>query len=191
MRKIKIAGVIVLAILLLIPFLASSASAGSGFTLASLDGTYIIYDFDSAFHHNDPNEGWGASDEQSLMKATVTFNGAGNVTSSFNESTLNREITEVDVNIDSDLVKSNKFITTQSSDIGTVDGTYLISDDGTFTLTFDLGNGETDTITGTASEDGNTAIFGYSEFSDSNMWGSVGIGVGVKKGSGFTLASLN
>jgi len=159
---------------------------GSGFTLASLDGTYVIYDFDSGFHRDDPNGGWGASDEQSLMKATVTFDGKGTVTSSFNESILNREITEVELNLGSDLVRSNKFITTQSTDSGTVIGTYTVLGDGTFTLTFDVGDGETDTITGTASEDGNTAIFGYSEFSDSDMWGSAGIGVGVKSGGMFT-----
>lgn len=173
MKKIKITGVIVLALLLLTPFLASSAS------LTTLSGTYIIHDFDSTFQGYDSNGGWGSTDEHSVMRAVVTFDGAGGVTSSFNEDTLKRAITEVYV--DENPVLSNKFITTHSTESGTITGTYTVLDDGTFTLIFPVGEGETDTITGTVSEDGSTAIFGYSEFHNSDKWGSSGIGVGVKK----------
>ena len=182
MKRIKITGVIVLALLLLTPFGAFSAS---------LNGTYVVYNFDSGFHGGDPNGGWGANDEQCIMRTEVTFDGAGVVTSSYNEYGQNREIAEVDINQssgeDRDWVRSNKFITTAFTDSGTETGTYTVSDDGTFELIFSVGEGETETITGTVSEDGNTVVLGYSEFEGDNQYCSFGIGMGVKKGNTRTL----
>ena len=78
---------------------------------------------------------------------------------------------------------NNTFTTIFSPESGTDIGTYSVSSDGTVSITF---TDDQETITGLLRADGQTVIFAYSEFSDNDKEGSVGIGAGVKKGSGFS-----
>ena len=145
---------------------------GSGLNVASLNGVYMIHDFNSGFHGGDP-DAWGSVDGQWIMKEEVIFDGAGNFTSAISSDYgLKRQITQY-------ADGSNKFITTQSNEPGNDTGTYTVTSDGTLTMTF-VAEGVTNT--GTISEDGKTIIFSEFEFEDVNQSCSSGIGVGVKKG---------
>lgn len=73
----------------------------------------------------------------------------------------------------------NTFTTSYSQDPGPDTGTYSVSTDSVVTHTFDGPDG--DVITGILSADGQTVIFGYSEYDSSQSYASLGIGVGVKR----------
>jgi len=158
-----------------------------------LTGTYVVYEFESGFHGGDVGA-WGANDEQFLVKTEITFDGAGNFTADLDDYRQNRLIGQADIHIgsaeDQDTLLSNTFTTTTSLESGPESGTYTVSSDGTVLLTF-TDEEETETIAGTISEDGKMILFSFSEFEDANQYSSMGIGVGVKKGSGMTNASLD
>jgi hypothetical protein len=151
---------------------------GSGFSSAFPDNTtYVINEFESGFSGGTPGA-WGANDELYIVKASFTFMADGTFAGTYsNDDKLNRFI-------DDDGQGGNIFTTTFTADSGSLDGTYRISSDGVITITF--AGGDSDIITGVLSADGQTVILGYSEYDDSQSEASFGIGVGVKKGSGFS-----
>ncbi len=153
---------------------------GSGFSQYFPDDTvYEIHEFESAFHGGAVGS-WGVNDKVLIMKETFTFMSDGTFTGSCTkEDELNRQIGD-------DLEGNNTFSTTFTSGSGTESGIYSISSDGTITITFDPGTPDEESGAGILSEDGQTFIFVNSEFNDSEKWGSQCIGMGVKKGSGFS-----
>ena len=73
----------------------------------------------------------------------------------------------------------NTFTTTYDPDSGSDSGTYTISSDGVVTLSF--AGPDPEVISGVLGENGQTIIFGFSDYDDSDSYGSFGIGVGVKR----------
>ena len=149
----------------------------AGHNNSSLDGTYVMHIFHSGFQGVGTG-GWGANDEIRSDRIEFIFDGAGNFTSSFTEDQINRELSEQPlVYQPGDYVFENTYNTTNSTDSGTDFGTYSVASDGTTTVTFSDGSGGTAIL----SSDGNTFVFSEAEFEDSEYWGSVSFGVGVKK----------
>ena len=81
--------------------------------------------------------------------------------------------------IGDDGIGGNTFETTRTQEPGIGSGTYAITPDGVVTVTF--AGEDDDEITGVLSANGQTVIFGYSEFDDVEKYSSFGIGVGVKR----------
>ena len=81
--------------------------------------------------------------------------------------------------IGDDGIGGNTFETTRTQEPGSGSGTYAITPDGVVTVTF--AGEDDDEITGVLSANGQTVIFGYSEFDDTEKSSSFGIGVGVKR----------
>jgi hypothetical protein len=147
---------------------------GSGFSETfSETVSYAVYEFESGFHGGTTGA-WGANDELFIVKSKFTFMTDGTFTSTIaSDSRLNRFIGD-------DQNGNNTFLTSYDSESETESGTYSISSDGEVTVTFDPGGDDEETITAVLSEDGQVVIFGYGEYEDSNMYGSFGIGIGVK-----------
>jgi uncharacterized protein YodC (DUF2158 family) len=176
---------VVIFFLMCITFLFAHESI-AGHNNSSLSGTYVMHIFRSGFHGGDVGA-WGENDELNVEEIELVFDGAGNVTSSFSEDQLNRELLEQPVeSVPDDWVLANTYNTTYSTDSDTDIGTYSVLSDGTVTITFSDGDG-----TGMLSSDGNTIVFSEAEFEDSEQWGSISFGVGVKQGSGFNNSSLS
>lgn len=74
---------------------------------------------------------------------------------------------------------NNKFTTTRTQDPGSGSGTYSITADGVVTVNFS--GDDPESISGLLSANGQTFISGYSEFDDTEMYASIGLGIGVKK----------
>ena len=167
-------------IALLILGFGISTSSSWAFSRYFPDNTvYTIHEFESGFHGGDTGA-WGATDELFIVKEVFTFMANGTFTGTYsNDDQLNRLIGD-------SLSGNNTFLTTYTPDSGASSGTYSVAVDGTLTVTFNPGTPDEETITGTLSENGQTVIFMESEYNDSEKWSSFGIGVGVKKGSGFS-----
>jgi hypothetical protein len=167
--------IIGLAFLLILVFGVFAQSSWAAFDRYFPDNTvYEVNEFESGFHGGDAGA-WGANDQLFIVKETYTFMSNGDFTASYaNDDGLNRFIGD-------DQDGNNTFSTTYSHESGTDSGTYSISSDGEVTITFDPGGEDEETFTGTLSEDGQTVIFAYGEYSDSNRYSTFGIGVGVKK----------
>jgi hypothetical protein len=73
----------------------------------------------------------------------------------------------------------NTFTTTRTQEPGSGSGTYSVTPDGVVTVNF--AGEDDDEITGVLSANGQTIIFGYSEYDDSQSYASLGIGFGVKR----------
>ncbi len=159
--------------------LATGIKKGSGFTETSLNGTYVISEFESGFHGG-VEDYWGSTDEQYWIKTEITFNGTGGFTLSGHEYKINREIGETGS------PPSNQFTTTDNDQSISDFGTYTVSGDGVVTLNFNSG----DTGTAYVGEGGKTVIFGWVEFDNDDRNCCMGFGMGVKRGSGFTNASV-
>jgi len=160
--------------------IAVGVKKGSGFSSAFPDNTtYLIHEFESGFHGGSPGA-WGASDELFIVNETITFMADGTFSGTHTKDDgLNRLI-------GADGSGGNTFLTTSSQNPGPDSGTYSVATDGVVTLTF---TGEdADVITGILSADGQTVILGYSEYDNDQSYASFGIGVGVKRGSGFSSA---
>jgi hypothetical protein len=172
--------IIGLAFLLILMFGVFAPSSWAAFDRYFPNNTvYEVNEFASGFHGGDANA-WGANDQLFILKETFTFMSNGTFTASYsNDDGLNRFIGD-------DQDGNNTFSTTYSPESGTDNGTYSISSDGEVTITFDPGGEDEETFSGTLSEDGQTVIFAYSEYSNSNRYSTFGIGVGVKKGTGFS-----
>ena len=74
---------------------------------------------------------------------------------------------------------NNTFTTTITHEPDRSSGTYAVTPDGVVTVIF--AGEDDDEITGVLSANGQTVIFGYSEYDDSESYASFGIGVGVKR----------
>ena len=176
----KFFGKIMCLIVMVLAALVLSGAPASAFDSSFPDNTiYVVYEFESGFHGGSPGA-WGANDQLFIVKETFTFmaNGTFNDTYS-NDDSLTRLIGD-------DGSGGNTFTTTYSPDSGSETGTYRVSADGVVTLTFT--GPDPEVISGVLSENGQTIIFGYGEYDDSESYASFGIGVGVKKGSGFSSA---
>jgi hypothetical protein len=151
---------------------------GSGFSSTLPDNTtYFINEFENGFHGGSPGA-WGANDQLYIVEETITFMADGTFTGTHpQDDGLNRLI-------GTDGQGGNTFTTTFSQDPGPDSGTYSVTTDGVVTVNF--AGEDADQITGVLSADGQTVILGYSEYDDSESYSSFGIGVGVKKGSGFS-----
>jgi hypothetical protein len=158
---------------------------GSGFNNSSLSGTYVMHIFNSGFQGVGTG-GWGTNDEIRSEELELIFDGAGNVTASFTEGQIERELSEQPLLYLGSWVFENTYNTTYSIDSDTDSGTYTVTNDGTITITLSDGGG-----TAMLSADGNTFIFSEAEFEVSEHWGSVSFGVGVKQGSGFDNSDLS
>jgi len=134
---------------------------------------YVIHEFESGFHGEDPSGGWGANDQLFAVKETITFMADGTFTATTDyDDGVNRWIKD-------DLSGNNAFETTLTQEPGSGSGTYTVTADGVVTVTFTGDDG--DQISGILSADGQTVIFGYSEFDNTEKSASLGIGVGVKR----------
>lgn len=148
---------------------------GSGFESTLPDNTiYETRVFESGFQGGGGGQ-WSA-EQMYLVTDRITFMADGTFTTNL---ITDDELTR---SIGVDQEGGNTFSVTYSSETGTESGTYSISSDGTVTLTF---TGEGDSATGVVSEDGQTFIFSFSEYSENDGYGVFGIGVGVKRGTGF------
>jgi hypothetical protein len=181
-KKSMVTGIACLFILVLVFFVSPSWAA---YESSFPDNTvFEVYEFENGFYGPDGTNGWGTYDQLFIVKETFTFMSDGTFTATYsNDDEILRNIG------DDTETGNNTFTLTAEESSGTDSGTYEISSDGEITVTFDTDPGEEDDedeITGTLSEDGNTVIFGYSEYSDSLSYSSFGFGVGVKKGSGFS-----
>ncbi|MBW1701615.1 MAG: hypothetical protein JRJ50_05740 [Deltaproteobacteria bacterium] len=154
---------------------------GSGFIEDSLDGTYVFSEFETGFHGGS-GDYWGANDEQYWIRTEIAFDGDGGFILTGHEYKINREIGE------SGTTLSNKFETTAEDSGVTDSGTYTITDDGVVTLNFE--EEPTSSVTGYVGEGGQTMVFGWVEFEGGNQYCAMGLGMGVKRGSGFTTASV-
>jgi hypothetical protein len=153
---------------------------GNGFNEASLDGTYVFSEFESGFHGGS-GDYWGANDEQYWIRTEFAFDGAGVFTLTGDEYKINRQIGETSSPF------NNQFQTTYSEDLGFTDsGTYTVLPDGGVTLYFNSG----DTGTAYVGEGAKTMVFGWVEFDNYNQNCCMGLGMGVKRGSEFTNASV-
>ena len=142
----------------------------------SLKGTYVIHDMQSAFGAMDPNGGWGSSDSSGFSRREVTFNGDGAWSGTSTTYELERQISEITVNMGGDLVLSNKFnvvVPTPSKE--KIRGTYTVSGDGTGTVTNSKG---TDPIF--VSADGSVILLGTRHYNSADHYAWVSMGVGVK-----------
>jgi len=146
---------------------------GSGFSSAFANNTtYLINEFESGFHGGSPGA-WGANDELYIIEQSITFKTDGTFTGTLaTDDGLNRLI-------GADGQGGNTFTTTYSQDPGSDSGTYSISADGVVTV--NLAGEDEEQISAVLSADGQTIIFGYSEYDDSESYASFGIGVGVKR----------
>lgn len=160
--------------------LGAGIKRGSGFTESSLNGTYVFSEFESGFHDGESGY-WGANDEQFWVKTEIAFDGTGGFTLSGHEYLIDREIGETGS------PPSNQFTTTYGGDHSFSDsGTYTVSSAGEVTLNFNSG-GNTTAYVG---EGGKTMVFGWVEFDNDDRNCCMGFGMGVKRGSGFTNASV-
>ena len=166
--------------------LLTAADKGWALDNTSLNGTYVIYDIQSAFGGVDPNGGWGVSDSAAFSRTEVTFNGAGAWSGTSTSNELERQITEITKNLGGDQVLSNKFnVLVPTPDSETISGTYAVGNDGTGTITDAEG---TEPLF--VSADGSIILLGKREYNSANHHAWVSMGVGVKKGSGLSAASL-
>jgi hypothetical protein len=169
--------------------LAVAVKKGSGQSAASLNGTYVLYDLQSAFGGGpDRNGGWGVSDSSSISRAEVTFNGAGSWSGTSTLYELERQISEVQYAISGqDQVLSNKFtLLAPDPSTDSISGTYSIDSDGSGSVTHPEG---TDPIF--VSADGNLFLMGKRNYDAASRYAYVNLAVGVKKGSRQSAASLN
>ena len=154
---------------------------GSGFASSFPDNTvYVINEFESGFHGpGDPSDAWGSNDQLLFLKGSIIFMADGTfAATSTTDDELNRTIGD-------DPQGNNTFTTTRTQQPGSASGTYSVTPDGVITITFTFEGEDPDVMTGVLSANGQTVIFGYSEYNESEKHASCGIGVGVKKGSGF------
>jgi hypothetical protein len=154
---------------------------GVAFDSSFPDNTvYVINEFESGFHGpGDPSDAWGSNDQLSVLKGSIIFMADGTfAATSTTDDRLNRLIGD-------DGQGGNTFTTTRTQEPGSAIGTYTVTPDGVVTITFTFEGEDQDVMTGVLSADGQTVIFGYSEYSESERNASCGISVGVKKGSGF------
>jgi hypothetical protein len=141
---------------------------------------YVINEFESGFQGpDDPSDAWGSTDQLFFLKGSILFMADGTFTAT---STTDDGLKRV---IGADGQGGNTFTTTRTQEPGSASGTYSITPDGVVTITFTFEGEDQDVMTGVLSADGQTVIFGYSEYSESERNASCGISVGVKKGSGF------
>ena len=168
-------GNLFLLIIHIIFFISITGSSWADFESSFPDNTvYEVHSFEHGFHGGDAGA-WGANDQLFLLKERFTFMSDGTFTSNLiSDEGLNRFIGE-------NQSGNNTFLTTYTLESDTESGTYSISSDGTVTVTFDPGGEDEETGAGVLSEDGSTFIFSYSEYNDSERYGSFGIGVGIKK----------
>lgn len=155
------------------------SSSWAAFNSTLPDNTvYSVQEFESGFHNGNTNA-WGSDDELKIARGQATFMSDGTFSVSFpSKSNLNRRI-------GTDQNGHVTFSTTPNSTTDSVTGTYAISSDGTVTLTVSENGGQM-TVTGNLSEDGQMFTYGIHDYSNSDMSASCTIGVGVKKGSGFS-----
>ena len=159
--------------------LLTAADKGWALDNTSLNGTYVIYDIQSAFGGVDPNGGWGVSDSAAFGRIEVTFNGAGAWSGTSTSNELERQITEITKNLGGDQVLSNKFnVLVPTPDSEAISGTYTVSSDGTGTITHAEG---TEPIF--VSAGGSVILMGKGNYNIANHYAWVSMGVGVKKTS--------
>jgi hypothetical protein len=152
---------------------------GSGLSTASLKGTYVIHDLQSAFGGVDPNGGWGISDSTAFSRTEVTFNGAGAWRGTATDNELERLINEVTRDQAGDKVLSDKFsVLVPLSSSQAISGTYAVGNDGTGTITHAEG---TEPLF--VSADGSIILLGKRDYNSANHYAWVSMGVGVKKTS--------
>jgi len=159
---------------------------------SSISATYVIHEFLGGFHGTDPNGGWGANDERSLNTIEIVFNNDNTFYATSSDYWINRHIFEVPKDFGGNQVLSNKFITTSGTEGPSgISGTYTITPEGQFTLNFQE-DGQPASVSGWVSENGQTVVFGQTEYESGpgDFWGSVSLGVGVKKGIGLNLSSV-
>jgi len=157
--------------------MAVGVKKGSGHSNASLNGTYTIYNLQSAFAAEDTNGGWGVSDGASLSRAEITFDGTESWRGKSTNYELERQISEVEDAIGGDKVLSNTFtvlIPSPASD--SISGTYAINSDGTGTVSHPEG---TDPII--ISPDGNLFLMGNRSYDASGHYAYISMAVGIKK----------
>lgn len=144
--------------------------------------TYLIHGFESGFDGGPgggPGE-WGASDELSVFKETITFMDDGTFTSNSDfDASLTRLIGEDGL--------GNTFTTTYEEYFDNGSGTYTISPEGVLTLTFP-GDPDPEVIPVVLSENSQIITFGEGEYDDTNKYAYFGFGIGIKQGSGFPSA---
>jgi hypothetical protein len=167
--------------------LLTAGDQGWALDNTSLNGTYVIHDFQSAFGGVDANGGWGVSDSVGFSRTEVTFNGAGGWSGKSTNYELERQISEIVKNMGGDQALSDKFnVLVPTPDSETISGKYMVNRDGTGNITHDEG---TEPLF--VSADGSIVLLGKREYYSANHYAWLSMGLGVKKGSGLSAASLN
>ena len=169
--------------------LLTATDNGWALDKSSLNGTYVLYDLQSAFGGGpDRNGGWGVSDSSSISRAEVTFNGAGSWSGTSTLYELERQISEEQYAISGqDQVLSNKFtVLAPAPSTDSISGTYTVGSDGSGSITHPEG---TDPIF--VSADGNLFLMGKRNYDAASRYAYVNLAVAVKKGSGHSARSLN
>ena len=92
----SLGNIIILICILLTPIFLFSTTSWA-LNNASLDGTYVLYDMQTAFGGTDSNGGWGANNSASISHIEVTFNGTGRWNGTSTDYGLERWISEVPI----------------------------------------------------------------------------------------------
>jgi hypothetical protein len=145
---------------------------------SSLNGTYVLYDLQSAFGGQD-YRGWGVSDSSSISKSEITFNGTGSWSGTSTLYEMERQITEVTQDMRGDLVLSDRFtvlLPTPSTE--SISGTYTVGVDGWGSITHPEG---TEPIF--VSADDSLFLMGQRNYNPATPYAYVNLAVGVKKTS--------
>jgi len=169
---------------------------GASMELTDLQGTFVVYEYESGFHGGEAGGAWGMNDEQFMMQSVISFDGSGECTIlSLDEYRQNRELIDGQKNLfpggddtDDDYALANQHTTTCSltTEPSGETKTYSLSSTGTITINYDDGP-----MYGVLSADTNVLILSESECSDNDKYCSMVLGVGVKKGSAMSNSSLN
>jgi hypothetical protein len=146
---------------------------------ASLNGTYVLYDMQTAFSGQDSNGGWGVNNSASISRVEVTFNGAGSWSGTSTWYDLVREISEVQKDLGGgDHVLSNKFtVSLPDPTTEPASGTYTAGSDGSVSITHSEG---TEQIF--VSADSSVFLIRHRN-SNSTPYAWISMGIGVKKTS--------
>ena len=157
---------------------------GSGLDESLLNGQYSVAYLETCLSGDAPrNPSFGITEEHTLDANEATFDGLGGVNITMVQNNIERTIFEVD--------DKNQYTTTPSIDHNSADGQdYAVTPTGGLTITIDEGEGDLTQVHGQVSANGNVVIMANTDFDETGKSTVISFGLAIKRGTGFTEASL-